>query len=199
MPRTDDTTQSDTRAIVYPYCGHRDDDTYSVIEVLRGDEDDEAECECGECDKTFTVTMTTEVTFHTHRVTQEEDGEGPKDSAPSLVSSPPSDAMDRAWQGVMDSPYVKSAIASVEDTARARLVNANAIFFSWGVIIPLPMDAASLMRATDAARALGFNLISQRIAERVEPLFGPVLAVTQNGGLEDAWLDFLRERERAKR
>ena len=89
--------------------------------------------------------------------------------------------------------------ASVEETAQARLVNANAIFFSWGVIIPLPMDAASLMRATDAARALGFGLVSHRIAERVEPLFGPVLAMTQTGGMEDAWLDFLRERERAKR
>jgi len=83
-------------------------------------------------------------------------------------------------------------------SARATLRNVNAMTCGFGVIIPLPMDAQGLMRATDAARALGFGIVSPRIAERVEPLFGPVLAVTQAGGLEDAWLDFLRERERAK-
>jgi len=83
--------------------------------------------------------------------------------------------------------------------ARLNLLNRGVTMCAWGVIIPLPMDAQGLMRATDAARALGFGLVSHRIAERVEPLFGPVLAVTQAGGLEDAWLDFLRERERAKR
>lgn len=84
-------------------------------------------------------------------------------------------------------------------SARATLRNHNAMTCGFGVIIPLPMDAQDLMRATDAARALGFGLVSPRIAERVEPLFGPVLAVTQAGGLEDAWLDFLRGRQEAKR
>lgn len=199
MPRNDDTTQSDTRAIICPYCGHRDSDTYSVVEVLRGDEDDEAEKDCSECDKTFTVTMTVEATFHTHRIAQEEGDGGQEDSAPPPVSSQRSEIMDRAWQGVMDSPLVRSAIASAEDAARATLRNYNAVIFPWGVIIPLPMDAQDLIRATDAARALGFGLISQRLADRVEPLFGPVVAVTQAGGLEDAWLTFLREREGAKR
>lgn len=81
--------------------------------------------------------------------------------------------------------------------ARATLRSANAMTCRFGVLIPLPMGAEDLMRATDAARALGFGLISQRIADRVEPLFGPVLAVTTEG-LEGPWFDFLRERERAK-
>jgi len=83
--------------------------------------------------------------------------------------------------------------------ARLNLLNRGVTMCAWGVIIPLPMDAQGLMRATDAARALGFDLIIQRIAERVEPLFGPVLAMTRDGGMEDAWLDFLRGRQEAKR
>ena len=58
-------------------------------------------------------------------------------------------------------------------------------------------------RAALAERATAFNALAAynrhpNPHSRVEPLFGPVLAVTQAGGLEDAWLDFLRERERAK-
>jgi hypothetical protein len=78
--------------------------------------------------------------------------------------------------------------------ARATLRNASAMLCGFGVIIPLPMAAEDVMRATDAARALGFYLTSPRIAERFEPLFGAVLAITQAGGLEDAWLDFLGKR-----
>lgn len=78
--------------------------------------------------------------------------------------------------------------------ARATLRNASAIIFPWGVVIPLPMDAQSLMQATDAARALGFGLVSQRLAERVEPMLGPVVTLTQEGSWEGAWLDFLTKR-----
>ena len=57
------------------------------------------------------------------------------------------------------------------------LYNANAMTCAFGVIVPLPMAAEDVMRTTDAARALGFGLVSHRLAQAFEPLFGPVLAV----------------------
>lgn len=86
---------------------------------------------------------------------------------------------------------------STPTQARLNLLNRGVTMCAWGVIIPLPMGVEDLMQSTQDAQVLGFDLTSQRIADRVEPLFGPVLAVTTEG-LEGLWLDFLRARERAK-
>lgn len=181
----------ETDAMVCPYCGHEqegDDWRESLPSAARLWEGQERSriYECVACEREFGWRYVVELPITTWRLddpdgTPNEDGDQTREEA------------EQARQ--------KEAEPTKEEwlrSARATLRSANAMTCGFGVIVPLPMGVEDLMRATDAARALGFGLISQRIADRVEPLFGPVLAVTQAGGMEDAWLDFLRARERAK-